>query len=337
MSSESLQSFPATASARASEAAGLFDRLRAELSDLARSRSSPPGDEGDALAPSRRRALVRRTLILGTVGVAAFAAIGLPIAVGMMARAPSWWRSLDARSAATIRAGTDLENQVVEVMRQVRPSAGPAAGGPDRPGAYQSEPWTIAIRAADANAWVNARLPKWVANQGPQATPSSGQITQTAKAKARTFAWPDQVEQVQVEFARGMIHIGARIRESKPTSAASANKSDAKIAARIVSASLVPELAADGSLWMRAVGVGVGSLPLPTSLLLSSASAGNMVALPQELRDLPETGALLRAFMGDTPLTVTPTLTLGDGRRVRVLAITPEDGLLILTCRTERK
>lgn len=337
MSSESLQSFPVTTSARAHDAAGLFDRLRADLSELARSRSSPPGDGGDDIARSRRRALIRRMVIAGTVGVVVSAAIGLPLTLGMMARAPSWWRSIDARSAATIRVGTDLENQVVEIMRQVRPSAKPAAGSPTWAGVYQSEPWTIAIRAADANAWVNARLPKWVASQGPESTPSSSQIGLTAKSKPRTFAWPEQVEQVQVEFARGMIHIGARIRESKPKGGSSARTDTAPSAARIVSASLVPELAADGSLWMRAEGVGVGSLPLPTSLLLSSASAGDMIALPQELRDLPETAALLRAFTGDTPLTVTPTLTLGDGRRVRVLAIRSEDGLLILTCRTERK
>jgi len=243
-----------------------------------------------------------------------FVAIGLPIAMGMMARAPSWWRSIDARSTATIRAGTDLENHVVEVMRLVRPSGKPAAGTPTGPGSYQSEPWTIAIRAADANAWMNARLPKWVASRGPDTTPSSGPIAPGTQTKARMFAWPEQVEQVQVEFARGMIHIGARIRESTPKDDASSENT--RSAARIVSASLVPELAADGSLWMRAEGVGVGSLPLPTSLLLSSASAGNMVALPQELRDLPETAALLRAFTGDTPLTVTPTLTLGDGHFV---------------------
>jgi len=344
MSSESLQSLPVTTSARAPDAARLFDRLSAKLSDLSRSRSNQPGESGDGAARSGRRALIRptvirrtaigRAVILGTVGVAVSAAIGVPLTMRMMARAPSWWRSIDPRSAATIRVGTDLENQIVEIMRLVRPSAKPAAGSPPGPGAYQSEPWTIAIRAADANAWVNARLPKWVASQGPDSATSSGQIALATKSKPRTFAWPEQVEQVQVEFARGMIHVGARIRES--TSQVSRNDSS-KSAARIVSASLVPELAADGSLWMRAEGVGVGSLPLPTSLLLSSASAGNMVALPRELRDLPETAALLRAFTGDTPLTVTPTLTLGDGRRVRVLAIRSEDGLLILTCRTERK
>ncbi len=267
---------------------------------------------------------------------AIIAAVGVPLALGMMARAPSWWRTIDPRSQSTVRAGTELENQIVEIVSRVRPAARSTTTAP-----YQSEPWTIAIRAADANAWVNARLPKWVTNRGIEsgAQPSSAQPREGAASKSspRTFVWPDEIEQVQVEFARGMIHIGARVSEVTEQAAGSPGKPAVRVRGkpRIVSASLVPELAADGSLWMRAEGISLGSLPLPTSLLLSSAARAE--SLPRQLRELPETARLLQALAGEVPLTASPTLSPGDGRRVRVLSIRPEDGLLILTCRTERK
>lgn len=313
------------------DAGGVVARLRAVASEALHARSHSPQSNENPEGRARRRRIVRRLLIGAGVLMVLGAAVGVPLGMGMMARSPSWWRSIDPKSSATVRAGTELENRVVDVMSQIRPSA-IKAGTAIAPGnaGYQSEPWSIAIRAADANAWVNARLPKWVANQGVERAGPDGEVKTSASARPRSFAWPEQVEQVQVEFARGMIHIGARVREG-------AAGSGERGKTRIVSASLVPELADDGSLWMHADGIGIGSLPLPPSLVLAGTSSGKLGGIPKELRELPQTERLLRAFAGDVPLTLSPTLTLGDGRRVRVLAIKPEDGLLIVTCRTERK
>jgi hypothetical protein len=57
--------------------------------------------------------------------------------------------------------------------------------------------------------------------------------------------------------------------------------------------------------------------------------------VPKELRALPETTAMFKALAGEGPLRDDASIRVGDGRRVRVLAIEPRGETLRLICRTE--
>ncbi|NJM92443.1 MAG: hypothetical protein HC861_07295 [Rhodospirillaceae bacterium] len=59
----------------------------------------------------------------------------------------------------------------------------------DRP---LNEPWTVAISAAQANAWINVKLPRWLIN--------------------RRLGWPERLAEAQVEFSGGQVSLGARSR-----------------------------------------------------------------------------------------------------------------------------
>ena len=63
-------------------------------------------------------------------------------------------------------------------------------------GVWRSDVWTFELSSAEVNAWLNVRLPKWLANQKDE------------------FRWPADVSDVQVEFHNDLITLGARVRAS---------------------------------------------------------------------------------------------------------------------------
>lgn len=263
----------------------------------------PATPASDTALPRRRFRLRKRYLAgAGLLIVGAVSAAFL-LAVGLTGRAPAWWRSIDPSNPATLRTGTDLEAALVEEFSRVRPAA--ADLSPSQPGPWRSEDWAFSIPASDANAWLNARLPKWLANR---ATP---------------VTLPPELVQLQVEFDQGLVHVGALVRHGD--------------ASRILSATLVPRLAADGSLWFTATWLQAGRLPVPAGWILQRAADPKRDYLPERLRRLPETVAMLRAFAGEIPIIHTPVVSLGDGRRVRLLSLAARDGRLEVHCRTEKK
>lgn len=135
----------------------------------------PPSD------PHPPRPLRRlRNWLLSLGLVVALAACGfLGIAALLVRQAPAWWRTTDPDDPATIRAGEEVENGVVNVMYQLR----------DDP----ARPWMVTLHAADANAWLNTRLTQWLVNADPE------------------FEWPSDIENVQVQFDEGLIQIGVRV------------------------------------------------------------------------------------------------------------------------------
>lgn len=117
---------------------------------------------------------------------------------------------------------------------------------------------------------------------------------------------PPGVGALQVEFQEDQVRLGA------------------EVSGRVVWAVLRPRVEPDGSIWTQPARLYAGRLPLPSSWF----SAGGV------LRERVP-GPVLAALDGRSPLTDRPVLTLGDGRRVRVLALRALEGRMEITCRTE--
>jgi hypothetical protein len=247
------------------------------------------------------------------VGAGAFMLIVAMAAMGLMlAQAtPGWWAKIDPRDKGVLEAAQRVENGAATQLTKIRKSE-PAPGSMGA-----SEPWTIKLTAADANAWLAARLRPWLESQ-----------------EGEKFTWPRDLDGVQVEFRGGRIYVGASIH--KP---GEEGKKDSK--RQVLSAALRPELRADGGLWMPASWVSVGRLSLPPSWMLPrSRREGNYAKnkhIPDPtgmLAEVPQLSDLLGALAGERPAMQMAIIKIGDGRRVRLLGLEPRDGALYITCQT---
>lgn len=250
--------------------------------------------------PSRR---LRRLFLISATIVISVVAVLVLLGISLTNARPLWWRSVNAGDPKTIALAEEIESAVTRQLSLHRETdTSPiAAGGPR----WRSREWSVSISASDANAWLNARLPRWLAN------------------RADEIRWPREIAEVQVDFDNGKIAVGARV-------VASGRE-------QVLSATLVPEIHADGSLWTSATWLHAGQLPVPASWIIARLLDPARSVLPEEIRDIPEARDMFEAFDGRGALITTPVVKLGDGRRVRLLKVRPRDGRLEMTCRTEWK
>lgn len=217
--------------------------------------------------------------------------------------APAWWRSRRPADPAAIKAAEEVENGLVTQFSSVRP------GDPKfepRPGqSWQSEKWSVSLHQDDANAWLNERLRKWIA---------------TRDSRVR---WPDEVQEIQVEMVDGALHLGTKVRTAGGP--------------RVVAISVHPVVRTDGSLWMHADGVQLGTIPLPSTFVMEWAERAAQELFPASSSAQTEAQSVLDAFQQRAPLVRDPVVRLEGGRRVRLLAIAMREGRVDLTFRTEKK
>ena len=83
------------------------------------------------------------------------------------------------------------------------------------------------------------------------------------------------------------------------------------------------------------LGVNLGRLAIPASWVLERAKSGTADYIPTDLRNLEQTQKLFRAFEGLEPIYESAAIQIG-GQRLRILKIVPKDGVLEVTCQTER-
>jgi hypothetical protein len=252
-------------------------------------------------AAHRRHHVTRRArkwLISGAMAGVVAACVMVLGAMALMRAAPQWWRTVLREDPATIKLATLVENSLISVATAEWPEA-PAPDG----GVRLSRPWTVEVNAAEVNAWLNVRLPLWLANQKD------------------TFHWPRNMSDVQVDFAQDRITIGARVRAGERS--------------QVLTATLSPVLDQEGRLYTPARWVNVGRLSIPASWVLDTAQGSAKSYIPPELLRLPETRQVFEAFEGSGPLVQHAVVKLGDGRRVRVLKVQPREGKLLVTCQTE--
>jgi len=259
----------------------------------------PPPPSPPPPPPPRRRRRFRRPwvaagLALCAAGTAALAALALTRAT------PAWWRPIDPADPATIDAAQAVEHAVVRQLSALRPAASPPAT-PDA--SWRSETWSVSLSQADANAWLAARLPRWL------------------ESREKRVLWPAGVREVRVGFGDGVVRLGVRL-------AADGRE-------QIAVAHVAPDLRADGSLWLPASWFSIGRLPVPGAWALGGADPGDY--LPADLARLPQVRRLADVLGGAAPLVNAAVIRLEDGRRVRLLRIAAREGRLELTCRTEKR
>lgn len=246
-----------------------------------------------------RRRRVRRLIVAGGMGLVTAACGIAMVGAGLARTPPSWWRAMAREDPATVQLARRVENAIETEVYQNRPAVHEGA-------VWRSDPWSVRVSAEEASAWLCVRLPAWVANQKDH------------------LRWPRDLQEVQVAFNAGAMTVGARVPAGRE--------------GRVLTATVSPRLDERGRLFLPAQQMNVGRLAVPASWVLDHARGGGAAAqaIPENLRALPETEALVRAFEGSEALVESPVIKLGDGRSVRVLGFSLAGGVLEITCRTER-
>ncbi len=264
----------------------------------------------------RRRGRRRRLAILLGL-LACFIATPLLVALGLSRATPAWWTRVQTLAPDAASQAESLEAAAMAQASLVRPGA-------TTDGRWRSEPWSVSLSEADANAWLGERLPRWVESRGDE------------------VRWPRPVRAVRVAFHEDSIWLGALVLDAAADGNAAASIGPARDPqdqpASVLSVALTPRMDDAGQLWLAAGSVGVGRLTLPPGTLRwAQHHPRASPLLPTTLADQPELAALLDVLRGATPASIEPSLGLGDGRRVRLLNIKAREGRLELTCQTEAK
>lgn len=239
----------------------------------------------------------RRLVVGGAVGLVFAACVGVLITLALVRSSPRWWRTILREDPATVELAVRVEQALIQNINDHRPVPGPT-GEP-----WKSQPWTIAIDPAGANAWLNVRLPLWLANQ------------------QKEFHWPRNLSDLQVDFAPEEITVGARVRSGDRY--------------QVLTATLRPRIEAGGKVWLPASWVNLGRLAVPASWVLERARSGAAEYVPPTLRNLEQTQRLFRAFEGREAITDRSVFSW-QGNYVRIIDIQPRDGVVEVTCQTVR-
>lgn len=239
-----------------------------------------PASTAPRLRPGQ---IARRALLVVTLAAIGVGTIAVVAALTLMEKAPQWWRSVDPADPATIDLAEQVERGVVSQVHRSR-----------APG----EQWTVSVTAAQANAWLNVKLPRWMANQ------SAG--------------WPPRLREVQVHFTPDeRMSFGARIRGVDTD--------------RVVAATVRLRIDDDGALWILTPVAHAGRLDLPSDWTIAQLREW----IPAEMNERLPVQQVLDALAGAAPLFPEAVIKLEDGRRVRLLDLRPEYGRLLITCMTE--
>lgn len=233
------------------------------------------------LATSRARKLMAFSAIAATC-LASAAMTFVVVALLLARESPSWWRTVDPENPRVVELAERVEQAVVSSMHRARPIG---------------EPWTVAVTAPQANAWLNVKLPRWV--------------------RSRNAQWPDQIGQVQTHFGDGRISVGVRIGSATED--------------QIIAATVNPRLETSGELWLTQPSTNAGRLDIPAGWTIARLQSW----LPPEIRERDMTARVLNALRQRGPALPSTYVDLEDGRRIRLLDVRIERDRLLLTCVTE--
>lgn len=275
--------------------------------------AEPTEDTLSAGAMGRRR--YRRIAVAAAFILVVVCTALVLIALALTQERPRWWVRVDPTSPETIATAEKVENGLASALTQVRETNMRAA---IEPGTEQADiaAWKIFVTTEQANAWLNVRLRRWLADQAEQG--------------AIDFQWPAEIGQMQVSFQQGLIHVGAVVTRAPAPGAAPR--------AQTFAAALRPQFSDDGALWMTAERIEIGRLPLPAGWVLGSASGTEkkLADVSSALASQPQTQRVLAAFRGERPVLSRPSVKLADGRRVRIIGVEPGNDRLTITCTTEQ-
>jgi len=270
-----------------------------------------------AVAEERAQAWrrVRVAVLASGLAVSVVVGVGTLIAWRISRQAPDWWRQVDASDPETVTRAESLENGIASAMHRVdrpleiSPGGSDAVASGDSGGAaWRSEPWSFSVSAADANAWLNTRLWKWLANRDER------------------LIRPDALREVQIEFEDGLIRLGVRL------DGGGGWLGDG----RVLSASVRAGVERGTALRVPAVSVAIGRLPLPPGLILDEAERSLSALVPEGADTRDVMVWVFDSLSGsESERRIEPVVDVGGGRRVRIVSVRARNGWLELTCRTE--
>ncbi|MEM8757711.1 MAG: hypothetical protein AAGF47_08005 [Planctomycetota bacterium] len=242
------------------------------------------------------------------------AAVLLVLSAATLARStPRWWGPIDFGDPSLAVLAQNVENGAITHITADHQGATSA-----------SVEWPVKLSDDGANAWLNLRLRAWL----PKLT--AGEFEPVYDAATGEYLgevpidgveWPEGVREIRLAFRDGRFRIGALV--------------EADGRDRVFSATLAPEVRADGSLWMRATRVGIGRLSLPAWMVLGDDGGWLRGSMPADLLATVEAEAVFEKLAGQAPLFEDAVIKLGDGRRVRLLTLRVGSESLVARFRTE--
>lgn len=238
--------------------------------------------------------------MLVALGLVLAGLVTMVVAAAHATRAtPEWFRPLDGDDPTIDADAEAFENAVVTQLSNMRPRRAVEPG--ETTTRWESEPWSVSVSQHDANAWVAARLPRWLRHQHGEG------------------AWPEELRDVQIAFREGEVEIAGRIVEGTQR--------------QVLGATLRPRIEPKGDLWAPASRFTLGRLPVPAGWVISESAAD---LVPGDVLRHPESRRVLAVLRGEIPAFENAVVRLDDGRHVRLLGIRSRDGRVELTFRTER-
>ena len=210
---------------------------------------------------------LRVTIVLVILlGMVVVALVAWSVVRSVAATPPAWWRSVDASDPETVALAEEVQNSLITELHRV--------------GRTPSEEWAIVLTPAQANAWLNAEFPSWLASrQGTQ--------------------WPKELVTLQVGFDPGRVRVAGELMVDG--------------ARHYVSASFRPRLDDRGALWAEDAEFAVGRLGIPVREALDRIGGKVKGEWASAFSRLSASAT------GDAALINEPIINLSDGRRVRVV------------------
>ena len=226
----------------------------------------------------RRRARVRQ-FILTCIVLALFGAIALWI---LMRTAPAWYAPPDPLDANVAAIADEFEYRIVEEMQKIRVG--------------EAQFWVLRLNESQMNAWLAARLPRWIANRtSPQC--------------------PNELGTPQVRIEATEMSVAMPLSSGR--------------AARVLVVHFTPRVE-NGLLRVEVNSIGMGRIGLPGEPLANLVEKLESV-WPQSARD-PQIQQGKDALSGRQA--IEPILRLEDGRRIRIVGMVLADGEIKITAQT---
>ncbi len=187
---------------------------------------------------------------------------------------PAWYAPPNPHDQTVIALADTVEYRLVEEVQKLRPA--------------QDNRWTLRVRQQQINAWLAARLPKWIAHE-------------------HGSEWPSKLGTPQVRIEADGLSVALPVIEGGGQ--------------RIFVARIIPQLA-DGQLKVQVERIAVGRIGL------RGESIANLLAMladhAPQLMDDPQVRSIIDAL--EQRDSIKPEFELSDGRRIQLLNMRLADG-----------
>ncbi len=203
-------------------------------------------------------------------------AAGLYTAWRLSWQKPAWYAPPNPTDARIVTLADDTEYRLLEQTQKIRDA---------------EETWTFHITQAQINAWLAARLPRWIEHDA-------------------NMQWPQQIGTPQVLIERD----GLRVAVPVTMGAIPGSQASPPTQTRTVVATIAPAVAADGRLSLKLSSIALGKVWIPGAPLTRLVDAVREAS--PEFLDHPQVQETIAVLAGQQ--TLPAEYRLADGRHIRV-------------------